>query len=123
MVISEFGSIKPRRYLTPFSGQTTMRPVMPGLPSRRYLFPVLLVCSFFSGAAGLIDQVVWSKTLELIFRHTAYAIAKVLAVFMAALASGSAWIGWRSDEASHGVIGLPKEDLLRYMVEGRLCFI
>jgi spermidine synthase len=89
--------MKPRRYLTPFSGQITMQPAMPGLPPRRYLFPALLVCFFFSGAAGLIDQVVWSKALGLIFGHTAYAVATVLAVFMAGLASGSAWIGGRSE--------------------------
>jgi len=64
---------------------------------RRYLFPALLVCFFFSGAAGLIDQVVWSKELGLIFGHTAYAVATVLAVFMAGLASGSAWIGRRGE--------------------------
>jgi spermidine synthase len=85
-----------------------MRPAMPGQTSgglqvepapalRRYLFPALLVCFFFSGAAGLIDQVVWSKALGLIFGHTAYAVATVLAVFMAGLASGSAWIGARSE--------------------------
>jgi spermidine synthase len=74
-----------------------MRPAMPGQSPRRYLFPALLVCFFFSGAAGLIDQVVWSKALGLIFGHTAYAVATVLAVFMAGLASGSAWIGHRGD--------------------------
>jgi spermidine synthase len=61
------------------------------------LFPLLLICFFFSGAAGLMDQVVWSKALGLIFGHTAYAVATVLAVFMAGLASGSAWIGRRSE--------------------------
>ena len=70
---------------------------------RRFLFPALLVCFFFSGAAGLIDQVVWSKALGLIFGHTAYAVATVLAVFMAGLASGSAWIGRRSDCWRHPV--------------------
>ncbi len=70
---------------------------MPGQSSRRFLFPALLVCFFFSGAAGLIDQVVWSKALGLIFGHTAYAVATVLAVFMAGLASGSAWIGGQSE--------------------------
>ena len=70
---------------------------MPGQSPRRYLFPALLVCFFFSGAAGLIDQVVWSKALGLIFGHTAYAVATVLAVFMAGLASGSAWIGRRGE--------------------------
>jgi spermidine synthase len=70
---------------------------MPEQSSRRFLFPALLVCFFFSGAAGLIDQVVWSKALGLIFGHTAYAVATVLAVFMAGLASGSAWIGRRGE--------------------------
>ena len=55
--------------------------------------PALLVCFFFSGAAGLIYQVAWSKALGLVFGHTAYAVATVLAVFMGGLASGSAWIG------------------------------
>ena len=76
---------------------------------RRLLFPVLLVCFFLSGAAGLIDQVVWSKALGLIFGHTAYAVATVLAVFMAGLASGSAWFGrrcehWRAPVAVYGWI-------------------
>jgi spermidine synthase len=74
-----------------------MRPAMPGQSPPRSLFPVLLACFFFSGSAGLIDQVVWSKALGLIFGHTAYAVATVLAVFMAGLASGSAWIGGRSE--------------------------
>jgi len=71
----------------------------------------------------LIDQVDWSRALGLIFGHTAYAIAKVLAIFMAGLTSGSAWIGWRGDEASQGVIGLTKESLSRNLVESRLCII
>ena len=70
---------------------------MPEAPLPRYLFPVLLVCLFLSGAAALMDQVVWSKALGLIFGHTAYAVATVLAVFMAGLASGSAAIGGRSE--------------------------
>jgi spermidine synthase len=70
---------------------------------REYLFPILLLCFFFSGAAGLIDQVVWSKALGLIFGHTAYAVATVLAVFMAGLASGSAWIGRRGDSSGRPI--------------------
>ena len=69
----------------------------PAPAPRRYLFPALLICFFFSGAAGLIDQVVWSKALGLIFGHTAYAVATLLAVFMAGLASGSALIDGRSE--------------------------
>src|SRR6202167_4941982 len=53
----------------------------------------VLTCFFLSGAAGLIYQVAWAKALGLIFGHTAYAVATVLAVFMAGLASRSAWIG------------------------------
>jgi spermidine synthase len=53
----------------------------------------ILFCFLLSGAAGLIYQVAWGKALGLIFGHTAYAISTVLAVFMAGLAAGSAWIG------------------------------
>lgn len=74
-----------------------MRAAMAEIDSPRKLFSVVLACFFLSGAAGLIDQVVWSKALGLIFGHTAYAIATVLAVFMAGLAAGSAWIGRRSE--------------------------
>jgi len=60
----------------------------------------LLVCFFFSGAAGLIYQVAWGKALGLVFGHTAYAIATVLAVFMAGLAAGSAYLGrWKQSHA------------------------
>ncbi len=69
---------------------------MPVERSQRHLLPALSACFFLSGAAGLIDQVVWSKALGLIFGHTAYAVATVLAVFMAGLAAGSAWLGCRS---------------------------
>jgi len=77
---------------------------MPQQSPRHYLFPALLVCFFFSGAAGLIDQVVWSKALGLIFGHTAYAVATVFAVFMAGLASGSAWIGRRGDRSDRPIV-------------------
>jgi spermidine synthase len=53
----------------------------------------ILGCFFLSGAAGLIYQVAWTKSLGLIFGHTVYATAVVLAVFMAGLASGSVYLG------------------------------
>ena len=53
----------------------------------------VLACFFLSGAAGLIYQVAWAKALGLIFGHTVYAVATVLAVFMGGLAAGSACIG------------------------------
>src|ERR1700737_4343883 len=70
-----------------------MPPAMPDPSSRRLVLAGLLLCFFFSGAAGLIYQVAWSKALGLIFGHTAYAVATVLAVFMGGLATGSAWLG------------------------------
>jgi spermidine synthase len=70
-----------------------MPPAMPDLSSHRLALSGLLLCFFFSGAAGLIYQVAWSKALGLIFGHTAYAVATVLAVFMGGLAAGSAWLG------------------------------
>lgn len=60
----------------------------------------ILVCFFLSGTAGLIYQVAWGKELGLIFGHTVYAIATVLAVFMAGLAAGSAYLGsWNEQHA------------------------
>lgn len=53
----------------------------------------ILLCFLLSGAAGLIYQVAWGKSLGLIFGYTAYAISTVLAVFMGGLAAGSAYIG------------------------------
>jgi len=56
----------------------------------------LQFCFFLSGAAGLIDQVLWTKALGLLFGYSAYAVATVLAVFMGGLALGSALFArWR----------------------------
>jgi spermidine synthase len=52
----------------------------------------ILGCFFLSGVAGLVYQVAWAKALGLIFGHTVYAAAVVLAVFMAGLASGSVYL-------------------------------
>lgn len=56
----------------------------------------LQLCFFLSGAAGLVDQVVWTKALGQLFGYSAYAVATVLAVFMGGLALGSAiFARWR----------------------------
>jgi spermidine synthase len=53
----------------------------------------ILPCFFLSGVAGLMYEVAWTKALGLVFGHTVYAIATVLAAFMAGLAAGSAYLG------------------------------
>jgi spermidine synthase len=80
-----------------------MPPAMPPQFPRRFFLPALLACFFLSGAAGLIDQVVWSKALGLVFGHTAYAVATVLAVFMGGLAAGSAWLGTWSEKQNRSI--------------------
>src|ERR1700730_3250734 len=59
----------------------------------RSWFLVLLFCFFLSGSAGLIYQVAWTRALGLVFGHTVYAVATVLAAFMGGLAAGSAFLG------------------------------
>ena len=73
------------------------------IPSRKY-FP-LLFCFFCSGVSALCYQVAWVKALGLIFGHTVYAIATVLAVFMAGLAAGSIYLGsWRENKTEPVVL-------------------
>ena len=69
----------------------------------RGMFAGILLCFFLSGAAGLIYQVAWGKALGLIYGHTVYAIATVLAVFMGGLALGSAYLGRWSERYSNAV--------------------
>src|SRR3990167_4486584 len=62
-----------------------------------WLLGVGLFCFFFSGAAGLLYQVVWTRMLTQIFGNTTYAIATVLSAFMAGLAVGSYFFGRIAD--------------------------
>jgi len=59
-------------------------------PSR--LFPVVAACFFATGAAGLIYEIIWNRTLALLMGNTAYSLATLLTVFMGGLALG-AWVG------------------------------
>jgi spermidine synthase len=54
---------------------------------------LLLVLFFFSGACGLIYQVLWLRLLALEFGVTVYAASTVLAAFMTGLALGSGLAG------------------------------
>ncbi len=66
-----------------------------------WLLGVGLFCFFFSGAAGLIYQVVWTRMLTQIFGNTTYAIATVLSAFMAGLAIGSYIFGQIADRSKN----------------------
>jgi spermidine synthase len=66
-----------------------------------WLLLVGLLCFFFSGAAGLIYQVVWTRMLTQIFGNTTYAIATVLSAFMAGLAIGSYVFGRIADRGKN----------------------
>ena len=53
-------------------------------------FNFLAICFLFSGATGLIYEVVWARMLGLVFGATTMAISAVLTAFMGGLALGSA---------------------------------
>jgi MFS family permease len=53
----------------------------------------LLACFVCSGMSGLIYEVAWVRSLELIFGATTFAVATVLAAFMGGLALGSFCMG------------------------------
>ena len=96
------------------------------------LLSIAFLCFFFSGAAGLIYEVVWTRMLTQIFGNTTYAIATVLAAFMAGLAVGSYLFGRIADrgkndfllygilEAGVGIYGLAVPWLFQ---GGRLIYI
>jgi spermidine synthase len=59
------------------------------------------VCFFFSGATGLLYQVLWVRMLGLVFGHTVFAITTVLAAFMGGLGLGSYLFGRIVDRQKH----------------------
>jgi spermidine synthase len=50
---------------------------------------LVFFCFFFSGASGLLFEVLWTRELGLVFGSTTLAISTVLSVFMGGLALGS----------------------------------
>jgi spermidine synthase len=56
-----------------------------------------MVCFFLSGSAGLIYEVLWTRSLALSFGHTVWAMTTVLVVFMGGLALGSFLFGRTAD--------------------------
>src|SRR5216684_1862698 len=78
---------------------TVRRQVESASAAPRPGFARLQFSFFLSGAAGLIYQVAWTKSLGLLFGYTAYSTATAVAVFMAGLALGSYFIGKRSESS------------------------
>lgn len=52
----------------------------------------ILLAAFFSGAAGLTYEILWNRSLLLVYGSTTYSTAGILAAFMAGLAIGAALI-------------------------------
>jgi len=61
------------------------------------LFLVALVFFLVSGACGLLYQVVWTRSLVLLFGTTSYAVSTVLSIFFLGLGLGSVWGGRIAD--------------------------
>jgi spermidine synthase len=59
--------------------------------------PLLSLLFFFSGATSLVYQTIWARELHLVFGTSSYAIATVLAAFMAGLALGGFWMARHAD--------------------------
>ena len=66
----------------------------------RYIKPIVWLIFIFSGASGLIYQVIWMRQLTLVFGSTVFATSTVLTAFMAGLALGSYYFGRKIDESA-----------------------
>jgi spermidine synthase len=60
---------------------------------------LLLILVFLSGAAGLLYEIVWTRSLVLVLGSTAQAVSSVLAAFLGGLALGAAILGRRADRS------------------------
>jgi spermidine synthase len=65
--------------------------------SEFFFIGVIYLMFFLSGAAALIYEVIWVRSLSLIFGGTHLAVTSVLSVFMGGLALGSYFLGRRVD--------------------------
>ena len=65
----------------------------------RHIKPIVWLIFIFSGASGLIYEVIWMRQLTLIFGSTVFATSTVLTAFMAGLALGSFYFGRKIDES------------------------
>jgi spermidine synthase len=75
-----------------------------GRAPRSWGLAVLATCFVLSGAASLIDQVVWLRYLGLVFGNTTWAAATLLAVFMAGLGLGALAMGRYGDRLARPLL-------------------
>src|SRR6478735_383785 len=64
------------------------------MTDRARVRPVILMIFVLSGAAALIDEIVWSRQLVLVFGNTTQAVSAILAGFFGGIAIGS-YVGGR----------------------------
>jgi len=57
----------------------------------------ILAIFFFSGAVGLVYEIIWNRMLTIVFGSTVFAVTTVLTAFMAGMALGSFYIGRYAD--------------------------
>jgi len=67
----------------------TARPTMSQAPARSSARILILLIFVLSGAAGLIDEIVWSRQLVLVFGNTTQAVSAILAGFFGGMVVGS----------------------------------
>jgi len=71
----------------------TLTPRQPSVAYAQRTILLIGLCFIFSGATGLIYEVLWARMLGLVFGATTLAVSTVLAAFMGGLALGSALAG------------------------------
>ncbi len=81
------------RFLNFLIARAETAPVVRGVAQRRGINVIVLTLLFFSGASGLIYEVVWNRMLALVFGATVFATSTVLTAFMAGMALGSFYFG------------------------------
>ena len=86
---------------------------------RRGVLRNIYLCYFFSGALGLIYQVLWLRKLLLVFGSTVHAVSTVLTVFFGGLALGS-WLFGRLIDRRRPDAGLRWYALLELGADGVL---
>ena len=57
---------------------------------------IIFIFFFFSGASGLVFEVIWSRMLSRVFGSTTFALSALLTAFMTGLALGSELLGRRA---------------------------